>query len=470
MRKNTESNEVTVKGGKTGHKIRQKSETPSLRLLQRKETKTIMSQMSTPIASRRASRLSEGSSPRALDYQISYAGKKPLDEILVGPKSDPQKAFSVTRLTGSWRNRLYYGDNLGILRTLKQDSEICEKVKLIYIDPPFATGSLFESRNGNRAYDDVASGAAYIEFLRERLILLRELMHSEGSIYVHLDAKMAYPIKIVMDEIFGPSNFRNFITRKKSNRKNYTRKQYGNISDYILFYTKSDLYTWHRPHEPWTEDSAVEYSYTEPGSGRRFMKVPIHAPGIRNGETGGLWRGMMPPPGKHWQYTPAKLDEMDARGEIYWSPNGNPRRKIYLDESKGIPIQDIWLDCRDAHNQNIEITGYPTEKPIEMLRRITSASSSVGDLVLDCFLGSGTTIVAAEEANRKWIGIDSSLEAITTTVTRLAKGSEPMGDYVRAKKKERSLLSELGHLRSAFDLHVDHMLPASLVNQWKDLF
>jgi adenine-specific DNA-methyltransferase len=163
------------------------------------------------------------------------------------------------------------------------------------------------------------------------------------------------------------------------------------------------------------------------------MKVPIHAPGTRNGKTGEPWRSMMPPPGKHWQYTPKKLDEMDARGEIYWSPNGNPRRKIYFDESKGIPIQDIWLDCRDAHNQNIHVTGYPTEKPIEMLHRIINASSDIDDLVLDCFLGSGTTIIAAEEANRKWVGIDSSLEAISTTVTRLAKGSEPMGDYVTGK-------------------------------------
>ena len=429
-----------------------------------------MLKMSTPTQFRRASRLSEGTSPRALDYEISYAGKKSSHEILSGPKSELQKVFSVTRSGEAWRNRLYHGDNLGILRALLQDSEIRQKVKLIYIDPPFATGSVFESRNGNRAYEDVASGAAYIEFIRERMILLRELMHNEGSIYVHLDAKMVYPIKVIMDEIFGRSNFRNFITRKKSNRKNYTRKQYGNISDYILFYTKTDLYTWHRPHEPWTEDSAIEYNYTEAETGRRYMKVPIHAPGMRNGETGEPWRGMMPPPGKHWQYTPKKLDEMDARGEIYWSPNGNPRRKIYFDESKGIPIQDIWLDCRDAHNQNIQITGYPTEKPIEMLHRIINASSDVDDLVLDCFLGSGTTIIAAEETNRKWVGIDSSLEAISTTVTRLAKGSEPMGDYVSGKKKERSLFNQLGHLTTALDLHVAHTLPKSLLDEWKNLF
>src|SRR5437763_14599679 len=106
---------------------------------------------------------------------------------------------------------------------------------------------------------------------------------------------------------------------------------------------------------------------------------------------------MLPPPGKHWQFTPEKLEEMDRRGKIYWSPNGNPRRKIFLDESKGIPVQDLWLNYRDAHNQNIKITGYPTEKNPDILRRIIEASSDPGDLVLDCFAGSGTTLSVASE-------------------------------------------------------------------------
>ena len=109
----------------------------------------------------------------------------------------------------------------------------------------------------------------------------------------------------------------------------------------------------------WTENRAVkEYQCIEAGTGRRYKKVPIHAPGTRNGESGKTWRGLSPPPGKHWQYLPGTLDEMDARGEIYWSPTGNPRRKVYLDASEGVPVQDLWLDFRDAHNQNIRITGY----------------------------------------------------------------------------------------------------------------
>jgi adenine-specific DNA-methyltransferase len=272
--------------------------------------------------------------------------------------------------------------------------------------------------------------------LRERLILLRELLAEDGSIYVHLDSKMAFATKVIMDEVFGASNFRNWITRVKSNRKNYTRKQYGNIADYILFYTKGRSYVWNRAFEEWDEATMRrEYQYVEENTGRRYKKVPVHAPGTRKGATGGLWKGMLPPPGKHWQYTPDKLDEMDARGEIYWSPNGNPRRKIYFDDSLGIPVQDVWTDYRDAHNQNIRITGYPTEKPPALLERIISASSNEGDLVLDCFVGSGTATAVAEKLGRKWVGIDKSPMAIEMSIKRLTQGTDRMGDFVQAPQK-----------------------------------
>jgi adenine-specific DNA-methyltransferase len=126
---------------------------------------------------------------------------------------------------------------------------------------------------------------------------------------------------------------------------------------------------------------------------------------------------------------------MDARGEIYWSPNGNPRRKIYFDDSLGIPVQDVWTDYRDAHNQNIRITGYPTEKPPALLERIISASSNEGDLVLDCFVGSGTATAVAEKLGRKWVGIDKSPMAIEMSIKRLTQGTDRMGDFVQARQK-----------------------------------
>ncbi|MEA3340925.1 MAG: site-specific DNA-methyltransferase, partial [Chloroflexota bacterium] len=367
----------------------------------------------------------------AQEATIHYHGKLPADEILATPPATVTPVWSGSTA----RNQLYFGDNLPILARLLQDPGVRGQVKLVYIDPPFSTNKVYKSRQQADAYSDTLTGAHYIEFLRRRLILLRELMAENSSIYVHLDQNMLFHIKVVMDEIFGAQNFRNLITRRKCNPKNYTRKTYGNISDHILYYAKSPKPVWNRAYIPWTEERAAkEYSCVEPDTGRRYKKVPVHAPGTRNGATGQPWRDMKPPPGKHWQYTPDRLDGMDARGEIYWSPTGNPRRKVYLDQSDGVAVQDIWLDVKDAHNQMVKITGYPTEKPHDLLTRIIKASSNKSDLVLDCFAGSGTTLAAASKLGRRWIGIDNSSEAIATILRRFAHGLQPMGDFVSKKK------------------------------------
>jgi len=369
--------------------------------------------------------------------RLEYAIKKSAAEIL---STRPAHLVQIgKRYQG--QNRLIFGENLGVLAALAQDQRVVGKVRLIYIDPPFATKSAFHSRKLAHAYEDTLAGAEFIESLRERLILLHRLLAEDGSLYLHLDERMIFSMKVILDEIFGSANYRNCITRKKCNPKNYTRKTYGNVADYILFYTKSGSYCWNKQVEPWTEERAKEYRYVDRETGRRYMKVPIHAPGVRNGETGQPWRGKLPPPGKHWQYVPSKLDEMDARGEIFWSASGNPRRKVYLDEREGVPVQDIWLDMRDAHNQNIHITGYPTEKPRELLRRIVLASSNPGDLILDCFAGSGTTLVVAEELGRRWIGVDNAAEGMRTILRRFAVGMEPMGDFVNGQKDDESELS-----------------------------
>ncbi len=365
----------------------------------------------------------------AYPVELNYEGKMPESQVIETSPGQYRELYSQSN-----QNLLFYGDNLFALAYLGRMENLWGKIRLIYIDPPYATGMVFKSRSQVDAYQDRLMGASYIEFLRQRLILLRELLADDGSIYLHLDDNMAFYVKIIMDEVFGISNFRNWITRKKCNPKNYTRRQYGDISDYIMFYTKSDNYIWNRVYDPWTQEAIEkEYTYIEKETSRRYKKVPIHAPGIRNGASGQEWRGMKPPPGKHWQYTPATLDEMDARGEIYWSPNGNPRRKIYLDESEGKAAQDIWLDFRDAHNQNIEVTGYPTEKNPDLIARIIRASSNPGDIVLDCFAGSGTTLAVAHQLQRRWIGIDNSKEAIATILKRFSFGTEPMGDFVQER-------------------------------------
>ncbi len=337
-------------------------------------------------------------------------------------------------------NKLFYGDNLDVLRYLLQKLNLKNKIDLVYIDPPYGTNSVFKTRNQKSSYTDTLQGANYLEYLRKRAILIRELLSEQGSFYLHLDNNMAFQSKVILDEIFGEKNFRGYITRKKCSNKNYTKNTFGNISDYILFYSKSEKYIWNRAVAPWTDDKIKkEYTNIEKETGRRYKKVPIHAPGIRNGETGKEWKGMLPPKGKHWQYTPTKLDEFDRKNEIYWSSTGNPRRKVYLDQSNGIPVQDIWLEYQDAVNQNVKITGYPTEKNPLLLKRIIEASSNEGDVVLDCFAGSGTTLGVASQLKRKWIGVDNSSEAIDNILKRFIKGTQQMGDYVNGKKKEEKM-------------------------------
>jgi adenine-specific DNA-methyltransferase len=364
---------------------------------------------------------------------LVYDNKALPEEVLSGPPA----RLRWVRGSETDPARIIYGENLRVLRALQKDPTVSGQVRLVYIDPPFATRHSFETRTQEVAYDDPLTGAHYLEFLRQRLILLRELMAEDGSIYVHLDDNMAFASKVLLDEVFGVSNFRNLIVRKKCNPKNYTRKQYGNVTDYILFYSKSRDWVWNHPSEPHNEQTlAREYRHVDPGTGKRYMLVPVHAPGTRNGATGQQWRGRRPPPGKHWQYTPETLDELDARGEIYWSATGNPRRKVFLDERKGVPAQDLWLEFKDAHNQNVRVTGYPTEKNLDLIGRIVEASSNRGDLVLDAFGGSGTTAVACEERGRPWILIDNSPLAIKTIVRRLRQGSERMGDYVTARRSD----------------------------------
>lgn len=205
-------------------------------------------------------------------------------------------------------NSFILSDNFFVLNKLLREDR---KATLFYLDPPYGTGFDFHSRDLEHAYKDSMGQVAYLEFMRRRFILMRECMADHGSIYVHIGHKMLAQIKILMDEVFGSDNFRNLITRRKCSSKNSTRKQYANLNDYILFYSKSRRYKWNQPGiEP--EQAWIEREYPKVDKlGRRFKLVPLHAPGTRNGETGQPWHGMLPPPGKHWQYAPAKLDEFD---------------------------------------------------------------------------------------------------------------------------------------------------------------
>lgn len=376
------------------------------------------------------------------EVTLSYPNKADLSEII---KSTPRRFLlmnncNAEKVSELPENAFILDDNFFALNELIREGV---KVGLYYLDPPYGTGFDFQSRDLEHAYKDDMGPAAYVEFMRRRLILMRETMADDGSIYIHIGHQMLGHLKIVMDEVFGPDNFRNLITRRKCSSKNFTSKQYANINDYILFYSKTKSYKWNKPGvEP--EQSWIEREYPKfDHLGRRYKLVPVHAPGVRNGETGQPWRGMMPPPGKHWQYAPAKLDELDRQGDIHWSRNGNPRRKVYWSSDKKTALTDYWDQFRDAHHQSIMITGYPTEKNLAMIKMIVGASSDEGDLVVDPFCGSGTTLHAARDLGRRYLGVDASFSAAKATLRRMRRGLQPMGDYVnkRAKKAENLSLT-----------------------------
>lgn len=359
--------------------------------------------------------------------ELSFSDKKSVSEVLKEDKKGQlikEKEYGSQekiKSEGELNNLLIQGDNLPVMRHLLENPKVKGKVTLVYIDPPFGIEHDFELRGQGRnkpTYKDSFEGDEYFKFLWPRLILLKELLSEKGSIYVHLGLEKAGYVKVLIDELFGSENFRNWISRKSCHSKNFTKNQYGSVQDCILFYSKSEM-KWSRPYKGVTERMKKEYRYVEEETGRRYMKVPIYANGERNGKTGEKWRGMDPPEGKHWFTTPEKLDKLDEEGKIVWSSSGNPRKKVYLDEREGAPVTDIWTDFQDQTNQMQSITGYPTEKNEEMLKRILKASSEKGDIVLDSFAGSGTTLAAAEKLNRRWIGIDNNEEAIKTTTNRL---------------------------------------------------
>lgn len=357
--------------------------------------------MATGIPTRRT-----GGSPVRLDY----GGKVDGAEVLAHPCPDfaPDGGAAVG-------NMLFEGDNLGAMLWLLRNG-FKGGAALAYLDPPY--GSACNFTGGCGSYGDSLTGAELVEYLRVRLIVLWELLHDGGSLYLHLDSRHLFPMKLVLDELGG--TYRSMITRRKCNGKNGSSRNWGDVCDYILYYTKGGGFVWNRPYIPWDAESAArEFPCAENGTGRRYKRTPIHAPGVRHGDTGLPWRGLEPPAGKHWQWTRARLDEMDAAGRIHWSANGNPRRKVYLDESPGRPATNLWTDWRDSVNQHAAGSAYPTEKNRVMLDAIVAASSNPGDLVIDPFAGSGSTLEAAASAGRRWIGIDCAPSAIACASRRM---------------------------------------------------
>ena len=374
---------------------------------------------------------------------------------------------AATPIPDGWTNQLYYGDNLDVLRRYVDD----ESIDLVYLDPPFKSNQdynvLFKEQDGTRsgaqiqafgdtwtwdqtaaaAYEEVVQGGtrvadvlmalraflgtsdmlAYLSMMAPRLIELHRVLKNTGSIFLHCDTTASHYLKMLMDSVFGPKNFRNEIIWKRTHSHN-DPKRFGTIHDSIFYYCKDiKRVRWFPLYVPYTQAYIDKYFKFREADGRRFWTNTLTAPGPRpNLEY--EWKGIKPPPGRCWAMERHKLEEMDRQGRIAYTRTGFPLRKYYLDEMKGAPVQDIWADIPGLGGLSgnaEERLHYPTQKPEALLERIISVATAPGDVVLDPFCGCGTTIATAQRLGRRWVGIDVTHLAINLLRYRLNDGFGP---------------------------------------------
>jgi site-specific DNA-methyltransferase (adenine-specific)/adenine-specific DNA-methyltransferase len=340
-----------------------------------------------------------------------------------------------------WTNKLIWGDNKLILSSLKSGAlrrqiEDAGGLKLIYIDPPFDVGADFsmDIEIGGETFhkepnlleqiayrDTWGRGAdSFIAMIYERLILMRDLMHSEASIYVHMGWAVSHYVRGVLDEIFGKDRVLNQIIWKRQTAHSDSgqgSEHLGRLHDVVFLYTKSEHYPWNVQYAPYsTEYLQTHYKKSDP-DGRRYELDNIIGPGgASKGNPSYEFLGVT----RFWRYSRETMQRLYDEGRIVQpSPGAVPRYKRYLDEMPGVPVQDIWDDLNAINSQAKEATGYNTQKPEPLLERIIKASSNEGDLVADFFCGSGTTAAVAEKLGRKWIATDLGKFGIHTTRKRL---------------------------------------------------
>lgn len=360
-------------------------------------------------------------------------------------------------------NQLYYGDNLDVLRK----HIASESIDLVYLDPPFNSNQdysvIFKDLQGKRsvaqeqAFKDTwhwgqsseytllrdipehcsakvieATTAivdligkndlsAYLVMMVPRLVELRRILKSAGSLYLHCDTTAGHYLKILLDTIFGLPNFRNDIVWKRTSAHNdgkQGRKGLGKVQDRILFYTKSEDFTWNPIYLPYSKEYLDDfYKYIEPETGRRYRLDNLTGPG---GASKGNPRYEVMGVTRYWRYSQTKMADLIAAGRIIQEKPGTvPAYKRYLDEMPGVPLQDVWDTIGPLSSMAKERLGYPTQKPLALLERIIQLSSQPGDVILDPFCGCGTAVHAAQKLERSWVGIDITSVAISLIKYRL---------------------------------------------------
>lgn len=372
---------------------------------------------------------------------LNWRGKRPFTSTQFYPA---QLKESFGEETDGWMNKIFWGDNLQVMSHLLKQYR--GQVDLIYIDPPFDSKADYKKKielRGKTAendktafeekqYTDIWSNDEYLQFMYERLILLKELLSDTGSIYIHCDWHKSHYLRSIMDEIFGTECFKNEIIWQKLKAAKKQAETYGNIHDTIFLYTKNPVLFYHEKQYGEYSQELIESHYNHfDEDGRRYTDDSFTQSGQGPARYFGS-RGLLEPPtGKHWIWSQEKIDQGIKDGVIIFTSQGTPRVKRYLDERKGKALGDIWTDIFPINSQAIEALDYPTQKPEDLLNRIIKASSQPGDIVFDCFMGSGTTQAVAMKLGRRFIGSDINLGAIDTTLKRLTKVTKELKESIQ---------------------------------------
>ena len=334
-------------------------------------------------------------------------------------------------------NGIYCGDCLDVMADMDVGS-----ADLIYADPPFGTG-----KDWGDFDDRWDSMQDFVGWLRARMEQCRRILKSTGSIYLHCDPTASHYIKVMMDGVFGYKNFRNEIVWKRATSRKIDANRFGNVHDVILFYSKTDSYCWNTVYLEYDSDYLKKMYNRDDRDGRGPYTVSdLTQAGWTGGESGMSWRGIsMQERNKHWitptgkglgdwivenaipyfreiKGTLARLDALDEHNIIYWPKGGTgmPRLKRYLSSARGSAVTDLFEDVGPVQGSAKERTGYPTQKPLALLDRIIKASSNTGDVVLDPFCGSGTSLVSAFRNGRQYIGIDNNPDAVALAEGRMS--------------------------------------------------
>lgn len=383
---------------------------------------------------------------------LNWRGKRPFTSTQYYPAQ--LKEVHGEEVDG-WRNKIFWGDNLQVMSHLLK--QFRGKVDLIYIDPPFdskadykksihlRSGASCENDQGSfeeKQYTDIWTNDSYLQFMFERLVLLRELMSSSGAIYLHCDWHKSHHLRCLLDEVFGAGNFRNEITWVRStNPKGSQHKsnKYDVFTDTIFCYAKSD------EHE--IDTDAIRIPLTAEELDEKYFRVDEKGRFYDGPIVSSLSMGARPtlvyeykgytPPISGWRVTKDNLTAIDNAGDLGWTANSKPFRKLRPEDDKGRPIGNFWADISLINSQSNERLGYPTQKPEQLLERIITASSKPGSLVFDCFMGSGTTQAVAMKLGRRFIGADINLGALQTTTKRLVSVADSLRQKELTSDKNR---------------------------------